>query len=66
MERFREEQIILNAMRRVNLDAFWIREISTTSNTLINAKKMLKTSGNVGLKVSFVLWVRMSKWDYCG
>ena len=48
------------------MDTFWSIEISTMSNALTNAKKILKTSREVRLKVRFVSWGPMPKWEYCG
>ena len=66
LERVSEEWLLLSSMKRVNLDAFWIRETSTVSNTLPNAKKMLKMSREVGLKGPFVSWGVIPEWYYCG
>ena len=58
--------MMINAMQRVNLDKFWIRERSTVSNTLSNAKKTLKMSREVGLKGMLVSWGLAPGWNYCG
>ena len=48
------------------MDTFWSRETSAVSSTLTNAKKILKTFEEVGLKRSFVSWGPTPEWGYCG
>ena len=48
-----EDKLLLNDIRKVNLDTLWSRETSMVRNTLTNAKKMIKAS-KVGMKGAFV------------
>ena len=45
----KEDRLLLTCIRRINL-IFWSRELSTASNTLSNARKLLKMLGEVNLR----------------
>ena len=61
-----KDVLLLGAIRRVNLDAFWSRASTTVRRNLDGVKKTLYTSASVGLKGPFKSFGPMPSFDHCG
>ena len=60
------DKLLLQCIRRMNLDAFWSRESSTVISNKRKAKKMLEASRLVGLEGPFKYSSSFPTFDHCG
>lgn len=60
------DKLLLDCIRRVNLDAFWSRMTSTVLTNKDKFRAGLKLSESVGLEGPYIVTSGFPEWDHCG
>lgn len=61
-----KDKVLLDCIRRINLDAFWSRMTSTVSTNKDKVRAGLKLSESVGLAGPYRVTKSFPKWGHCG
>ena len=60
------DKLLMSAIRRMILDAFWSRESSTVKANVRKAKRMIQVANSVGLPGPFWVSTPPQPFDHCG
>jgi len=61
-----QDVLLLAAIRRMNLDAFWSREIGTIEANAGRAERMINMASTLGLPGPFIRHSSLPLYDHCG